>query len=63
MFKSYKVIYKIITEKGNKPIQRTYCFSCQNKRIAFQIANDILCDYITDMKFFSGSIKSIKEIK
>lgn len=63
MYKSYKVIYEIITTKDSKPIQRTYCFSCPGKRIAMKIAIDILCDYIVDMGFYTGSIKKITEIK
>ena len=64
MYKSYKVIYEIIESKNSKPFNRTYCFSCPGgKRIAMQIANDILCDYLVDMKFYIGSIKKITEIK
>ena len=63
MFHSYKVIYEIIEKKDSKPFYRTSCFSTQNKRLAMQIAIDILTDYIIDMGFYTGSVSKIKEIK
>ena len=61
MFNAYKVKYEIISEKDMKPFYRTYAFSASGKRQAMKIAIDILTDYIIDMKYYSGSIKQIKE--
>lgn len=63
MFKAYKVTYEIFETKNGKPFIRTYCFSATGKRRAMEIATEILTDYIVDMHFYSGSIKTIKEIK
>lgn len=63
MFNSYKVIYEIYEKKDSVPFTRIYAFSCTGgKRNAMRIANDILIDYILDMHFYVGSIKTIKEI-
>lgn len=61
--KTYKVIYSIQATKNSKPFNRTYCFSTVDKRTAMRTANDILCDYIIDMKYYVGSIIKIKELK
>lgn len=63
MFHAYKVIYSIQENNISKPFKRTYCFSAQGKRQAMKIANDILADYIIDMKFYTGSVEKITEIK
>lgn len=60
---TYKVIYEIIESKSSKPFYRTYCFTTQNKRNAMRIATDIIIDYILDMKYYTGSVYKISEIK